>query len=79
MHTAMDRNSPKTTTNASGNYLTHNEVDTLMSRTDRDFFKSQHGGPKRQRTYSVDPSAFGMTQIKPRILEARATRNDSFY
>lgn len=44
--TGMGLREPKTTKNDS-NFLTHSEVDTLMSRTDADFFKSQHGGPKR--------------------------------
>ena len=70
---------PKTTKAAQNNYLTHDEVHTLMSRTDGDFFKSQHRGPKRQRTYSVDMNNFGMTQIKPRVLETKATRNSDFY
>ena len=77
MQTAMSSNPPKTTKN--GNYLTHDEVHTLMSRTDGDFFKSQHAGPKRQRTYSVDMNNFGSTQLKPRVLETRATRNSDFY
>jgi hypothetical protein len=68
---------PKSSKN--GNWLTHDEVNTLMSRTDADFFKSQQRGPKRQRTYSVDLNNFGSTQLKPRMLETRATRNGDFY
>lgn len=70
---------PPMTANNSGDFLTHEEVDTLMSRTDANFFKGQKGAARRQRTYSVDTSNILQTQVKPKILESRCIRNSDFY
>jgi hypothetical protein len=73
----MGLREPKTCKN--GDYLTGNEVDTLMSKTDGDFFKSAQKGTRRQRTFSVDTRNLALTQVKPRVLECRAIRNSEFY